>query len=90
MSAFVFRTTFKPTGDQQKDAIAHIEVMQERAVKAFVSWMSSQECSDFLSNLQEITTELNSLIDAVESHTPVFRKKADELEALLAHYKTLL
>ncbi|OWD79037.1 hypothetical protein, partial [Escherichia coli] len=78
--AFAFRTTFKPTGDQQKDAITHIEVMQERAVKAFVSWMSSQERTDFLTTLQEITTELDSLIYAVESHTPVFRKKAGELE----------
>ncbi|MCW0136040.1 hypothetical protein OIU92_04455 [Escherichia coli] len=43
-----------------------------------------------LSTLQEITTELDALIDAVESHSPVFRKKATELEALLAHYKTLL
>ena len=41
-------------------------------------------------NKQEITTELDALIDAVESHSPVFRKKATELEALLAHYKTLL
>ncbi|XIS92541.1 hypothetical protein AB2I82_24730 (plasmid) [Escherichia coli] len=90
MSAFAFRTTFKPTGDQQKDAITHIEVMQERAVKAFVSWMSSQERTDFLTTLQEITTELDSLLYAVESHTPVFRKKAGELETLLAHYKTLL
>lgn len=52
--------------------------------------MSSQEGTEFLSTLQEITTELDSLIYAVESHTPVFRKKASELETLLAHYKTLL
>ena len=90
MSAFIFRTTFKATGDQQKDAITQIEVMQEQAVKAFVSWMTTQEGTEFLSNLQEITTQLDALIDAVESHSPVFRKKATELEALLAHYKTLL
>ncbi|WP_349294896.1 hypothetical protein ABI152_24365 (plasmid) [Escherichia coli] len=35
MSAFIFRTTFKATGDQQKDAITQIEVMQEQAVKGF-------------------------------------------------------
>lgn len=70
--------------------ITQIEVMQEQAVKAFVSWMTNQEGTEFLSTLQEITTELDALIDAVESHSPVFRKKATELEALLAHYKTLL
>ncbi|MBZ2265104.1 hypothetical protein K6625_24400 [Escherichia coli] len=73
-----------------QDAITQIEVMQEQAVKAFVSWMTNQEGTKFLSTLQEITTELDALIDAVESHSPVFRKKATELEALLAHYKTLL
>ncbi len=42
MSAFIFRTTFKATGDQQKDAITQIEVMQEQAVKAFVSGSDAQ------------------------------------------------
>lgn len=75
MSAFIF---------------SQIEVMQERTVKAFVSWMTNQEGAGFLNTLQEITTELDALIDMVESHSPVFRKKVAELEALLSHYKTLL
>ncbi|MGU0268634.1 hypothetical protein ACVXPY_28200 [Klebsiella pneumoniae] len=31
MSAFSFNTTYQPTGDQQKDAIAQIGIMQNRA-----------------------------------------------------------
>lgn len=34
MSAFSFNTTYQPTGDQQKDAIAQIGIMQNNAVKA--------------------------------------------------------
>lgn len=34
MSAFSFNTTYQPTGDQQKDAIAQIDIMQNRAVQA--------------------------------------------------------
>ena len=33
MSAFSFNTTYQPTGDQQKDAIAQIGIMQNRAVQ---------------------------------------------------------
>ncbi|MBR7887286.1 hypothetical protein G3M52_27395, partial [Escherichia coli] len=31
MSAFSFNTTYQPTGDQQKDAIAQIDIVQNRA-----------------------------------------------------------
>ncbi len=34
MSAFSFNTTYQPTGDQQKDAIAQIGMR-----KSVVSWM---------------------------------------------------
>lgn len=38
MSAFSFNTTYQPTGDQQKDAIAQIGIMQNRAVQANLAY----------------------------------------------------
>ncbi len=38
MSAFSFNTTYQPTGDQQKDAIAQIDIMQSRAVQANLAY----------------------------------------------------
>ena len=38
MSAFSFNTTYQPTGDQQKDAIAQIDIMQNRAVQANLAY----------------------------------------------------
>ena len=38
MSAFSFNTTYQPTGDQQKDAIAQIGIMQNNAVKASLAY----------------------------------------------------
>ncbi|WP_157911497.1 hypothetical protein [Escherichia coli] len=40
MSAFSFNTTYQPTGDQQKDAIAQIGIMQNRAVQANLAYQS--------------------------------------------------
>nr|WP_077823947.1 hypothetical protein [Escherichia coli] len=42
MSAFSFNTAYQPTGDQQKDAIAQIDIMQNRAVQANLAY---PECS---------------------------------------------
>ncbi|MBZ9383966.1 hypothetical protein H5V01_23405 [Escherichia coli] len=39
MSAFSFNTTYQPTGDQQKDAIAQIDIMQNRAVQANLAYL---------------------------------------------------
>lgn len=66
MSAFIFRTTFKATGDQQKDAITQIEVMQEQAVKAFVSWMTNQEGTEFLSTIR-LERERFFIVGSVDS-----------------------
>ncbi|MJJ06402.1 hypothetical protein DQF27_16095 [Escherichia coli] len=42
MSAFSFNTTYQPTGDQQKDAIAQIDIMQNRAVQANLAYPGQQ------------------------------------------------
>ena len=41
MSAFSFNTAYQPTGDQQKDAIAQIDIMQNRAVQANLAYQSN-------------------------------------------------
>ncbi|EFH7069513.1 TPA: hypothetical protein SI588_003228 [Escherichia coli] len=89
MGAFVFRKNFKSAGDQQKDAITQIEIMQERAVQAYLNWMTSQGKNTFTTRLLELRAELDALIDAMVSHTAVFKKKADGLELLIGHYETL-
>lgn len=48
MSAFSFNTTYQPTGDQQKDAIAQIGIMQNNAVKASLAYQSNQDSGRFL------------------------------------------
>lgn len=53
MSAFSFNTTYQPTGDQQKDAIAQIDIMQSRAVQANLAYQSNQD--------EEIRRELDVL-----------------------------
>ncbi|EHW5880177.1 hypothetical protein V9O55_004700 [Escherichia coli] len=40
MSAFSFNTAYQPTGDQQKDAIAQIDIMQNRAVQANLAYLT--------------------------------------------------
>ncbi|ENL2153386.1 hypothetical protein ACIROQ_001477 [Shigella flexneri] len=78
MSAFSFNTTYQPTGDQQKDAIAQIGIMQNRAVQANLAY---QSCRDKV--LHQVNNELHDLLDSLENHTPLVRKNADELIALL-------
>ncbi len=46
MSAFSFNTTYQPTGDQQKDAIAQIDIMQNRAVQANLAYQSNRGCGN--------------------------------------------
>ncbi|WP_230633555.1 hypothetical protein [Klebsiella pneumoniae] len=83
MSAFSFNTTYQPTGDQQKDAIAQIGIMQNRAVQANLAY---QSCGILVHSLRcstEVNNELHDLLDSPENHTPLVRKNADELIALL-------
>lgn len=84
MSAFSFNTAYQPTGDQQKDAIAQIDIMQNRAVQANLAYQSSLDAETLLKQLWQINDELGELLDSVvENHTPVIRKKASDLSALM-------
>lgn len=47
MSAFSFNTAYQPTGDQQKDAIAQIDIMQNRAVQANLAYQSSLDGNSY-------------------------------------------
>ncbi|CAD5570354.1 hypothetical protein [Escherichia coli] len=86
MSALTFNTTYQPTGDQQKDAIAQIDIMQNRVVQANLAYQSNQDVETFLKQLRQINDALVSLLDSVENHTPVIRKKADDLNALVMFF----
>lgn len=86
MSAFAFNTTYQPTGDQQKDAIAQIDIMQNRVVQANLAYQSNLDVETFLKQLRQINDALVSLLDSVENHTPVIRKKADDLSALVMFF----
>ena len=79
MSAFVFKTTHKPTDDVQEDAIAQIDCMLNRAVLASLAYQTSQNAKA----LTQLEGELDVLLEGLESHTPVIRKKAGELTSLL-------
>ncbi|EHR8245514.1 hypothetical protein KUS98_004778 [Escherichia coli] len=83
MSAFSFNTTYQPTGDQQKDAITQIDIMQNRAVQANLAYQSSQDAETLMKQLGQINDELGALLDSVENHTPVIRQKASDLSALM-------
>ncbi|HCS4532742.1 TPA: hypothetical protein ORP56_005017 [Escherichia coli] len=83
MSAFSFNTAYQPTGDQQKDAIAQIGIMQNSAVQANLAYQSSLDVETLLKQLWQINDELGELLDSVENHTPVIRKKASDLSALM-------
>ncbi|GAB8856728.1 hypothetical protein OkiPb00504_41690 [Escherichia coli] len=50
MSAFSFNTAYQPTGDQQKDAIAQIDIMQNRAVQANLAYQSSNAIETVMAN----------------------------------------
>ena len=83
MSAFSFNITYQPTGDQQKDAIAQIDIMQNRAVQANIAYQSSRDSGALFKVLHQVNNELHDLLDSLENHTPFVRKKSDELIALL-------
>ncbi|HHZ6353477.1 TPA: hypothetical protein ACWK8J_004802 [Escherichia coli] len=78
-----FNTTYQPTGDQQKDAIAQIGIMQNRAVQANLAYQSCRDSGALFKVLHQVNNELHDLLDSLENHTPLVRKNADELIALL-------
>lgn len=63
MSAFSFNTTYQPTGDQQKDAIAQIGIMQNNAVKASLAYQSNQDSGALFKVLHQVNNELHDLLD---------------------------
>ncbi len=62
MSAFSFNTTYQPTGDQQKDAVAQIDIMQSRAVQANLAYQSSQDAETLMKQLGQINDELGGAV----------------------------
>lgn len=83
MNAFSFNTTYQPTGDQQKDAIAQIGIMQNNAVKASLAYQSNRDSGALFKVLYQVNNDLHDLLDSLENHTPLVRKNADELISLL-------
>lgn len=65
MSAFSFNTTYQPTGDQQKDAIAQIGIMQNNAVKASLAYQSNQDSGALFKVLHQVNNELHDLLDSL-------------------------
>ncbi|MDS7089471.1 hypothetical protein NXH40_30495, partial [Klebsiella pneumoniae] len=61
MSAFSFNTTYQPTGDQQKDAIAQIGIMQNRAVQANLAYQSCRDSGALFKVLHQVNNELHDL-----------------------------
>ena len=86
---FKLEAPYQPTGDQQKDAIAQIDIMQNRAVQANLAYQSSLDAETLLKQLWQINDELGELLDSVENHTPVIRKKASDLSALMMLFSQL-
>ncbi|EJH3614044.1 hypothetical protein NDX10_004672 [Escherichia coli] len=74
MSAFSFNTTYQPTGDQQKDAIAQIGIMQNNAVKASLAYQSNQDSGALFKVLHQVNNELHDLTALMASiSTPMSR-----------------
>ena len=90
MSAFSFNTaSYQPTGDQQKDAIAQMGIMQNRAVQAEKSCIS--ELPGFWMALFKVLHQ--SIMSCMtywmfgESYSSC-QKNADELIALLLLFRS--
>lgn len=70
-------------GKSTKDAIAQIGIMQNRAVQANLAYQSCRDSGALFKVLHHVNNELHDLLDSLENHTPLVRKNADELIALL-------
>ena len=62
MSAFSFNTTYQPTGDQQKDAIAQIGIMQNRAVQANLAYQSCRDSGALFKVLHQVNNDAYSAL----------------------------
>nr|UPG26344.1 hypothetical protein J4V74_000350 [Escherichia coli] len=77
-----FNTTYQPTGDQQKDAIAQIGIMQNRAVQANLAYQSCRDSGALFKVLHQSIMSCMTYWIARESYSSC-QKNADELIALL-------
>ncbi|EPN4494046.1 hypothetical protein ACT1UB_004155 [Escherichia coli] len=59
------------------------QVMQNRAVQANLAYQSCRDSGALFKVLHQVNNELHDLLDSLENHTPLVRKNADELIALL-------
>ncbi len=57
--------------------------MQNRAVQANLAYQSCRDSGALFKVLHQVNNELHDLLDSLENHTPLVRKNADELIALL-------
>nr|WP_071829611.1 hypothetical protein [Escherichia coli] len=71
MSAFSFNTTYQPTGDQQKDAIAQIGIMQNRAVQANLAYQSCRDSGALFKVLHQGKRLARTVL--------IFTEKSDQL-----------
>ena len=86
MSAFYFNTTYQPTGDQQKDAIAQIGIMQNRAVQANLAYQSCRDADHVqavLRKSEQCMKAAEKRIFRLKSIGDVFRPEADCPENLV-------
>ncbi|WP_285077818.1 hypothetical protein, partial [Escherichia coli] len=60
-----------------------IGIMQNRAVQANLAYQSCRDSGALFKVLHQVNNELHDLLDSLENHTPLVRKNADELIALL-------
>lgn len=82
MSAFSFNTTYQPTGDQQKDAVAQIDIMQSRAVQANLAYQSSQDAETLMKQLGQINDELGG---GCWTAWKITRQLSDKKPVILVH-----
>ncbi|HAH3438885.1 TPA: hypothetical protein GF185_21770, partial [Escherichia coli] len=54
-----------------------------RAVQANLAYQSCRDSDALFKVLYQVNNELHDLLDSLENHTPLVRKNADELIALL-------
>ncbi|WP_139502366.1 hypothetical protein, partial [Escherichia coli] len=55
----------------------------KRQVQANLAYQSCRDSGALFKVLHQVNNELHDLLDSLENHTPLVRKNADELIALL-------
>ncbi|HAM4813596.1 TPA: hypothetical protein IBX06_004992 [Escherichia coli] len=86
MGAFVFHSTNKSEAEVQNEAVKLIDNMMTSAVQASLAYQSSHNSQELAACIVRLEDELGSLLDRLEHHIPLVRKKAAELICLLGVY----